>query len=489
MSAAVCAQKLLFDAGALSGADTNALYRAWVQDVGLDGLLQLQRAEDPTHSLLSSDLVEAISRKHLTQRYDVHVPPTINRHPAAADQLWLGLALSNMNGVSYSQKTWPDDGEFTYTRYQDQYSIPLTPLAADDIQERWETIRRFAVSCGAFPFAFRMQEILRHASEYPGADMDPRTTSFPSQVETFVYTDGGVFQNEPLGLAKDLVDQIDKHQNEQDRVYLFVSPGVRSGTANLAFRERDANYKGALMELAGAIFQQARFHDWITAETVNQRIQLFNDRSVGLQKAILGRSINVNALGQVAGDILNLFFDPNDPAQAAARSAAEARLKLQFQPEYDALPAGANDAWIQAILAFETAAGIGDKDEMFICTVTASDAELASGQIFAFAGFFDQKYRDHDYNVGRKKAQLFLNKPPDRLGPIHYTPTQVPEPDPSLNGLTLDKIPEAERKKLKSRLMDRSYDILEELGVPTFLLREAIDKWLIGPQLDKLLKL
>jgi len=133
-----------------------------------------------------------------------------------------------------------------------------------------------------------------------------------------------------------------------------VAPGARGGTSSSQFREKIANLSATGKELIAAIFQQARFHDWITAE-------------------------NVNA-------------------------------KQQFQKEYDELvnaqhgDTTAANTWIDCILAFETAANLGERDEMVIYGITATEDELASSKFESFLGFFDQAYRDHDYDVGRKRA-------------------------------------------------------------------------------------
>jgi hypothetical protein len=67
--------------------------------------------------------------------------------------------------------------------------------------------------------------------------------------------------NEPLGLAKNLVDTIDDHQNVDSRFYLFFSPDARDSTAAAGFSANGANYKSVLQQLLGAVFQQSRFHD------------------------------------------------------------------------------------------------------------------------------------------------------------------------------------------------------------------------------------
>jgi hypothetical protein len=146
------------------------------------------------------------------------------------------------------------------------------------------------------------------------------------------------------------------------------------------------------------------------------------------------------------------------------------------------------DAWIKAILVFETAAGLGDRDEMFICSVTADDSELASSAVAAFLGFFEQAYRDHDYDVGRTKAQQFLQAPPGRLGPIRHSPEPIRAIDHRLDGLSLDHVDRDKRQQVKERLQDRAQEILKELGV-SLLVRKPIDWFFISPQLDKILRL
>ena len=101
MTATIAAQKLAFEAGALAGAYDNCFYRPWVADISLDGLLAMHGDDDATRSVLSSQLVEDISARYLTQRYQSHMALPPERHPASARLLRLGLALSNLNGVDY----------------------------------------------------------------------------------------------------------------------------------------------------------------------------------------------------------------------------------------------------------------------------------------------------------------------------------------------------------------------------------------------------
>src|SRR5262249_41172152 len=146
--------------------------------------------------------------------------------------------------------------------------------------EAWRFPCAGARSTGAFPFAFSLVPLKRTREEF--IQMDPANADslvkWPSPTATFAYTDGGTFQNEPLGLAKDLVDKIDEHHNTDSRFYLFVSPGERTGTADSRFTALDPRIPKVVGHLVGAIFHQARFHDWIRAEEMNDHIRILDDR-------------------------------------------------------------------------------------------------------------------------------------------------------------------------------------------------------------------
>lgn len=489
MSATVLAQKLMFEADSLADPYNNTLYRAWVQDIDIEGLLALQQDEDPSHSILSSNLVETLSAKYLSQRYSTHIPPVPVKHPAAAGAIRLGLALSNLNGIDYSYKVRPN-GAFTYTRFEDQLYANVDP--SSDTLDFWEPLRNAAVSCGAFPFAFRVKDLVRHRSEF-----DSPNVVFPMPFETFTYTDGGVFQNEPLGLAKNLVDELDQHIDNDSRFYLFIAPHVKGSTAHSDFNESNADYKATASQLINAVYGQAGFQDWIQAEDVNQRIYLFNHRAVELKDAIVQARIQPNVLRDSADALLPLLFAGRAPG-AETVGQAQQRLKQQFGQEYGDLTTAANagvaDTWIDSILALETAADLGERDEMVIYGITASEAELAGSQLEAFVGFFEQEYRDHDYDIGRTKAREFLQNASGVLGTqgnlpaIHYAPKLIHPINHDLDGLTLTDVPRDLRETVKSRLEDRANDLLEELNVD-WAVREAIKLAFLDPQLKKLLAL
>jgi hypothetical protein len=501
MSATILAQKLLFDAGSISGVDSNALHDPWINDISLTAMLNLAAGEDPGHSIFSSQLIEAISKKYITARYATVPPPAPVSHPAIdpTNTVKLGLALSNLDGVDYGMPL-RTGGSFTYTRYQDQYRREYTVSTASDDGAIWEDARNAAVSCGAFPFAFAVKAVQRTAADY----LNPVPSGFPPLGLRFAYTDGGVFQNEPLGMAKDFVDIIDNHQDSDSRFYLFIAPGAKDSTIatdpnNPPLTDQNANLVATAKALVGAIFYQARFHDWIMAESVNQDVALLNRRAAQLLADLLSGIAQASVIGPAANAFLALM-QAEAPATLtdAFVTSSLARLQQQFAAGYATLSnspllPGAADAWIRSIFVLELAADLGTRDEMNIYAVTATDAELAGSSLFAFAGFFDQGIRQHDYDVGRNKAKEFIsaqNAGPATggLGPFNYTPGPPIPIDPSYANFDPTKLSQDERTSLRDRLADRADTLLTEADIGTFY-RWVVVTFIIKPKINTWLSL
>lgn len=302
MTAGILAQKLLCDGTSLRGAYTNPLYESWVQEVDIGKLLDKPR-EEYKFSLLSSRVVESIGKKYIEDR-----PLIKESHPSVASEIHVGIAMSNLNGWDYivRPRNVQGDGKFTYTRYKDRFVCRLSkdnqmiklsevsllhkkdfidewvkinpPTDWDQLpvdvqkEKHWDRLRKCSLSSGAFPFAFEAMEIDRCPGE---GEFAGRTADKP-----YVYTDGGVFENEPLGLAKKLAEWLDekarptgndantanensKH-DESNRVYLYVAPGNKHSTANINFgRTEQVDLWSTLKSLISAFFHQARFQDWI----------------------------------------------------------------------------------------------------------------------------------------------------------------------------------------------------------------------------------
>lgn len=478
MTAAITSNTLLFNAGALANPYDNPFYNPWVRDIDLLPLLKLQTGENPAFSMLSSSLIESMSRKY--------IPAPTSEQPSAsvASELRLGLAMSNLNGADFGEPQ-QDGGMFRYTRFQDEFRRKLD--GASRSSDLWDEIRRAAVACGAFPFAFRVQELLRQRAEYGPNFIDP------GRPLRFAYADGGIFQNEPLGLAKRFVNEIDNHLDVENRFYLYVSPATKSSQVTLDFDAQSATMWKTLGQLVHAVFAQARFQDWIQTESINETVHRFNERALQLKNVILGSKIKLEQLEPATSALLPLLL-PDEKERAADL----ARLRHQFATEYRELsdnfagPAVA-EVWLAAILVLEASAGLRNRDTMTIYTITANPQETGGELLFSFADFFEEKMRRYDYDLGRLKAQDWLKsrQGPRRdcqLGPIRFGQLDAITLDSSYGSLRIRDLDPEKRRQFKGRLSERALDLLKEAGVP-WLVRVGVDQFFIKPKLGKMLEI
>ncbi len=510
MTAVTAAQKLLFDADALKEPYDNVFFNTWIKEISLDRLLALQPPEDTKLSFFSSNAIQAIADDYITGKFAPKIP--YRSHPAAAETIKLGLALSNLTGVDFSypiarKKGQPGKDFFDYTRFQDQKLGDVSSSGTHpELAKEWEQWRDAAVACGAFPFAFRVRELVRDFAEYASS---PRITKWASTPRPFPYSDGGLFQNEPLGIAKDFVDEIDQHADSDSRFYLFVAPGAKASTANSQFNAAGSTFVRTAEAIAAAVFNQARYHDWIQAEDVNHQIELFDLRAEQLYNGILGGAIDPGNL-QPAADVLLPHLFQLRPPQANTETSDDARRRLesQFKNEFADLSKkseAAAKAWIDSILVLETAAQLSTKDEMTIYDIIADPDELQGHQFFAFRGFFDLRFRFHDYNLGRTKAREFLqsHRSPTRrrrtqsanllpeIGPIFCTlPADVYSFEDAVEkGLVQRPSVLADvdsKKQLLRAIMQRVDGILKDLGVPA-LLQMPLKCLIVRPKLKAFL--
>ncbi|WP_094553823.1 patatin-like phospholipase family protein [Synechococcus sp. 1G10] len=295
MTAAILGQQLYYGGDRLRDPYNNPLFNAWVKDVNIDGLLQVPR-NNHKYALLSSAVVDDIGEEYIAD----DPGDALNCHPAAADSLRIGLAMANLNG--FSQEIAKEKKSFAYSRYKDQFVCLLRCVIPEDIQsissgeevkrtvqlteleprwkERhvvwrpmlnicsWPILRLMALSSGAFPFAFRARRIVRtggsSASLMRTRDSSRKATAGDQLYGgNYLYTDGGVFENEPIGMAASLAKEIDEKDGHSQRNYLFVAPGKRTIDADPFFNRED-NLLAMAIGLASAVFGQSRFQQWVT---------------------------------------------------------------------------------------------------------------------------------------------------------------------------------------------------------------------------------
>jgi hypothetical protein len=310
-------------------------------------------------------------------------------------------------------------------------------------------------------------------------------------------------------MAKNLVEnQPGGHLNAEQRGYIFIAPQPKKSSEVLytndpnvdpsqAFGAANANYKAVVEQLAGAVIGQSEFQDWITAEGVNDRLRLLDERAEELQTLFLSGAMTAAQTNPVSEVLLESFFRQSGtmtPAALANLQAARTQLKTQYQAEYAAFGAGmaAADAWLDAVLVLELAANLHEKEEMLIYDFVADTSLLASKGLESFEGFFDVQYRKHDYDFGRSVAQRQLAKYQAQSGSIfgnlHWTPKPIDPIDPSLNNFDMSKVDKTKRQQVYKQIRDAADALLQELGVGT-IVRSAILLFFVQGKIKKILAL
>ena len=474
MTGTILAQKLLFNGPAFNGPYDNPLFNTWVKQIDLAGLDDT--AQDPaTLSVFSSNRIETIAADTLTADLTPDGKSIADHGPHAAIDpakgIRLGLALTNLNGLNYGVPLKPS-GTFQYTNFSDQLLRTVTSTSRD--LSIWQELREAAVACGAFPVAFRTKDLLRSQADYSN-----ETWPVPTPTATFTYSDGGILQNQPLGMAKNFVDTIDGHQDDDSRFYLFVSPNPMKGSQDLKLSQATANIVRVLERLVPVYTGQAVFRDWLQTGVINSRVRQLDKYASELVTAL---SLNPGEPGAVHAATLTaasaqlrplLYGYPNGPADDLAD---QARLRQQYELELQQLggPETPNAiAFLGAIQTLEKAAGLGAREIMNVYGVVIEPGKLAGSGIFAFEGFFDEAYRYHDYEWGRRKAQDLISainrEASPTLGPIHYQP-QPTQIVPAFDGLKLDAIDPQDRDRFTSAIQNRVNQMLK-VAIPNVILR------------------
>jgi predicted acylesterase/phospholipase RssA len=342
ITATVLAKALLCHGPTLRDPYRNPLYKAWVEKVKMvrsgpadpdDGLLEVKK-DLHAYSLLNNQALDRIANEILPDNFleCSRDCPVGGVHPAAStdtngvSEIVVGLALGNLNGFPLSitlnrESEGNSTDLFVYSQYKDNFVFrisrpskePVSDLNLEELASyttgnpatktwkprkgllsrvTWSQLREITLSSGAFPFAFAVRKIVRHSDQadqpddpkaiYASRDSTRKAKAFPDHSDPFdgkyVYTDGGVFENEPIGLAFSLIESLSKDKdagiNDPNRYFLFIAPGARKASSD-PFRSHrkvdsktnpnnDPDHILVAKALASAIMGQSRFQEWIT---------------------------------------------------------------------------------------------------------------------------------------------------------------------------------------------------------------------------------
>lgn len=498
MSAAVFARALTVDPN-----DIARLHEAWVDRISIEELTKREGPHFDPLALLSGAAVQRIADDVLT------IPGRYDWRPFCNTPLRFAFTLTNLGGMTYPLSYSNQPGQFFSTRiHSDHVRFELRPGAQPDAGT-WDRIRATAVASGAFPAAFPPRRVTRSLTEFPRALWPGE----PGESCDMWYVDGGVLDNEPLGLAKALVEEDPDHVHHDYR-YLLIDPYLNAAAARYMGPKTLGNAMGGL---ARAILGESTAKDWMRANKLNWRVGVLEDFVRDHLRPI------VDAIAESAGPGgARILASLNDTAMSIARfkvtvnrrimpeqDVATAYLQENLEriagdPRYaltiEGLAGGTRRAMLQGIFILENLAGLRHKEHMSLYLIapgaaagtpdTHDEHPLAGDFLHNFGGFFRREWREHDFLCGRRDARAVLNSDvrDDRGQPILNYPVQDGvDYDPAPIRAGPGDLTKQERENFRDYLKDRFEPILDpHLKFPASMFKGAIAKGLANRALKQI---
>jgi hypothetical protein len=346
-----------------AGMAVNRLYQSWVKTIDIVPLLgteDLPNKQGPVHSLLDSTPIGKIANTALQS-----LAGRRKKREWIADQLTVILTLSNLRGIPYSvdqANASSFEERIAYHADRIEFAIENGPVASTDTaigvdysnpaDPNWPVLRTAAMATGAFPVMLASRAIERKRSDYENRLWNVNNTE-PEQ---------GACQSQ-----------------------VSIEPAWDPKVVPATFENVYAD---------GGITNNNPFE--------------------------CAREFLVKAAG-------NVGHNPRDPgeANAAVITVAPFPGEEPFDANYDAQKQAELPNVVKALLGtlisqsrFQGEDLRLTKDEFvssrFAIAPVDDDARdlpaLMCGSLGAFGGFIDEKFRDRDYQLGRRNCQQFLRK-------------------------------------------------------------------------------
>lgn len=502
--------------GALAGASSGALIAAlaaralvvnpnlvpwigaaWIRGMDAEVLLSTNRSRS---SLLDAEVLEEMTRALITAGPASDDEPS----PLLAEPLGLGITLSSLHGIRYQLRYGflnRPDRSFGTRLFDDWAAFELSPADSAGAPV-WEEVRQAAVASASFPFAFPPRRLERRGSHFRGSVLEDL-----GELDMW-YTDGGLFNNEPIRLAKRLVARAGSEGD--DWRFVFVDPTLRDPPPD---EVAEGAAPGSAVQVASlvarALLGQGSAKDWIRANRTNERLAILDslvDRLPEIADSLtdpeafeLGRSV-----GEMAESVCErrLVLGLGGRSRRAGRPAEGADPVLELLEEslerierrYSNVLArvssrAARSRLAKLIFLIEAAGGLDDKEELPLYLV-APGHRLAGDFLGNFGGLFSQEWREADYRAGRRDAKRLLETSLADL--VEYEPDDEAEYEvPEMVGSVEALRPEQRRRleRLIERGVDRSIGEMDPgfLGsLLGFAWKPALRRWAAARAIDSL---
>jgi predicted acylesterase/phospholipase RssA len=430
MTSAVLAMMLLN--GSLTGAapddDKNLLKKVWVKTISLDVLDPANKVGLSDNFMFASGAIDKIAGDN------IKFPSTVAPHRALRDargangaHIALALTHSRLGQGLQAVPTFTGT-EFFFNEHAalSRFDIRIKPNAAGilaaaftgngvsalsqpangtalDSGGAFAGMISCAIACGAFPFAFAPRAL---------ALMDDQ-----NNWSLDYFTDGGLYDNDPVGQAINLAHEIDWGPDADDfsdteRRYLTIEPEPGQDPDNwppapqLLSGTNMLNVDPLTMvgRILGGALQELQQSGVRGIPEVNRRVKIRQDLIAQLEYYIHVASGDL-ALPSWLPDMVN------DIGKSRGLSTEQMNyFRAHFIPDLEveapvayggarSLPPKRQQLFAEFGLLIDLAMDVTDK-VAFEPILVNPKAELAGDPLYAFKGFFDVRIRQHDFAQG-----------------------------------------------------------------------------------------
>jgi len=336
----------------------------------------------------------------------------------------------------------------------------------------------------------------------------------------FDYLDGGITRNEPLREAIHLASLQDAGK-DVERVFILVDPNV-SGTNELyplpynqqlslkmvhgsdgklaSMMPVSPGYLGSLGgvmgRFLGVLASQATYRDWLKAAHYNSQIewkdslmQILDDiqpapgsEAESNMDKLLERIYREKIVRSSQGEISD-----REVEEMVARIARDVRKHSDTNDP--------DDFNAKLKLLANLVANLQGKRKLNMVAITPASAEggavhrMAGDFMRSFGGFFEKKYRDYDYKVGKHIAAHVLNAPIEneegQASRLLNEGISVPAPpEPIIPGPAYKNLDGSKRQMMEQFLKNHLDMVMASLPVPTGVLRRLVRNKIAGKLTD-----
>jgi predicted acylesterase/phospholipase RssA len=413
---------------------SDALYDSWVVTAGIRDFLQAP----PRNSILTNQVQETLKERHFGAGRVPYDATHARAHALNAEQesLVLAFSLANLVGVDwgfdYAPTSAEESGRFVSTFFAEyaQFSFSASRPERTYDAVYWSRVADAAIASGTFPFAFPPFGLPRAAADYPGA-LPPPANRLPGE---YLFTDGGMYNNEPVGEAIRHARDIDGGVTRSDRTFVLIDPNLNRSKRDERYY-RQPHFFDLVKRIPLNVWSQSQARDWLRSERINAQAKWRDDLVAEMARIVntipegelepRTNTLRERARAIVAHKLTVRGETPSptrvekrlDEGLANLESRHAAELATIGSASAPDLQRKKRELFKMLVYHINSAGAMGRKSTIDLHAIAAEKERTAGDEWMGFLGFFDRRWREHDYRLGRRNTHERL---PEILGVAPY---------------------------------------------------------------------